>query len=423
MSKEKKLIPELRFPEFSKNGEWEVERLGKNVQEIKDKAGDQKYKLMSITAGEGLVSQLEKFGREIAGNSYSNYLVINKGDFAYNKSSTKIYPEGEIAMLETEKQGAVPNSIFTCFRFNSKPILPEFAKYPFKNNIHGKWLQKFIMVGARAHGALQVRTEDLFSLPFPYPSPEEQQKIASCLSSLEELIEAHTNKLESLKDHKKGLTQNLFPQEGEKVPRYRFSEFENNKDWVIKSIGSIAKVSAGGTPTSTESKYWGGNIPWMNSGELNLKRVHSVVNRITALGLKESSTKKIPPLCVLIGLAGQGKTRGTAAINYIELCTNQSIAAIHPNNKEFESEYLYQLIDSMYDILRSLSKGEGGRGGLNLEIIKSIEICLPSIPEQRKIASCLFAVDELITEQTEKIEQLQRHKKGLMQGLFPKIEN
>ncbi|MBK6731360.1 MAG: restriction endonuclease subunit S [Bacteroidetes bacterium] len=186
-------------------------------------------------------------------------------------------------------------------------------------------------------------------------------------------------------------------------------------------MDKIAKVSAGGTPESTNPEYWNGNIPWMNSGELNNKRIYSVSNYITSKGLKESSTKLIPPKCVLIGLAGQGKTRGTAAINYIELCTNQSIGSIHPNESVFDSEFLYHKIDSMYEKLRYLSAGDGGRGGLNLQIIKEIDLLLPDIKEQQKIASCLSSLDALITAQEEKIEQLKLHKKGLMQGLFPKI--
>ena len=205
----------------------------------------------------------------------------------------------------------------------------------------------------------------------------------------------------------------------ELIPEMRFPEFEKDGEWELKSISSIAKVSAGGTPSSTEPKYWGGNIPWMNSGELNLKRVYSVENYITSLGLKESSTKMIPPLCVLIGLAGQGKTRGTAAINYIELCTNQSIAAIHPNKENFNSEFLYHKIDSMYKALRSLSTGQGGRGGLNLSIIREIEIPFPLIKEQQKIASCLSSLDDLIAAHSDKLETLKDHKKGLMQNLFP----
>jgi type I restriction enzyme, S subunit len=184
----------------------------------------------------------------------------------------------------------------------------------------------------------------------------------------------------------------------------------------------IAQVTTGATPSTSTPEYWGGDVPWMNSGELNLKRVYSVANGVTELGLKESSTKLIPPGCVLIGLAGQGKTRGTAAINYIELCTNQSIASIHPNKNEFISEFLFQTMDSMYSYLRSLSSGEGGRGGLNLEIIKSIEIQLPSFPEQQKIADCLTSIDDIITAQAQKIEALKAHKKGLMQGLFLSLD-
>src|SRR5690554_4438430 len=182
------LIPELRFPEFENEGEWDTSPLGNLSEEIVEKTNGRRYKLMSITSGAGLVSQIEKFGREIAGNSYKNYYVIQKGDFAYNKSSTKLFPEGEIAMFEDEQTGAVPNSIFTCFRFDINIVQPDFAKYPFVNNLHGNWLRKFIAVGARANGALQVNSKDLFAVPFPYPSLREQQKIAACLSSLDELI-------------------------------------------------------------------------------------------------------------------------------------------------------------------------------------------------------------------------------------------
>jgi len=106
----------------------------------------------------------------------------------------------------------------------------------------------------------------------------------------------------------------------------------------------------------------------MNSGELHLKRVLDVEGRITEYGLKNSATKLIPEKCVLIGLAGQGKTRGTVALNMVQLCTNQSIAAIIPC-EEVSSDYLYHNLDMRYKELRSISTGEGGRGGLNLTLI------------------------------------------------------
>ncbi|WP_418603545.1 restriction endonuclease subunit S [Hwangdonia sp.] len=205
------------------------------------------------------------------------------------------------------------------------------------------------------------------------------------------------------------------------VPELRFPEFEKDGEWEGKSIDKLSnKVTAGGTPSTKEDKYWGGNIRWMNSGELNLKVIYEVDGRITKEGLDNSSTKLIPVDCVLIGLAGQGKTRGTVAINKVELCTNQSIASIFPNKKVFDSTFLYHNLDNRYKELRELSTGGEGRGGLNLGIIKEIKVPIPiSLKEQQKIANCLSSLDEVISAETEKLELLQDHKKGLLQQLFP----
>lgn len=188
-------------------------------------------------------------------------------------------------------------------------------------------------------------------------------------------------------------------------------------DWVVKKIGEISKTTAGGTPSTKISDYWGGEIKWMSSGELNLKRIYDVEGRITEIGLKNSSTKIIPAKCILVGLAGQGKTRGTVAMNMIELCTNQSVAAIYPSY-EFNEDYVYYNLDSRYDELRQLSTGDGGRGGLNLNIINSILIPLPSLPEQKAIAQLLTTWDEAITKTQVLITQKELQKKWLMQNLL-----
>ncbi len=210
------------------------------------------------------------------------------------------------------------------------------------------------------------------------------------------------------------------PEDGYRVPKLRFPEFRDAGGWDETTIGNISRdVIAGGTPSTNELKYWNGNIRWMNSGELNNKIVNEVHGRITEFGLKKSSTRQIPKYCILIGLAGQGKTRGTVAINMIELCTNQSIAAIFPNDSLFHSFYLYHDLDNRYEELRSLSAGGEGRGGLNLQIIKALKVYLPNLGEQKKIADCLSTLDELISAQTQKLEALKVHKIGLMQQLFP----
>lgn len=190
------------------------------------------------------------------------------------------------------------------------------------------------------------------------------------------------------------------------------------REWEEVLVGNVAELTAGGTPSTKKSEYWGGDIPWMNSGEINLKQVFSVEGRITELGLQNSSTKQIPKNSVLIALAGQGKTRGTVAINRIELCTNQSIAAIMPNRTQLYPEFLYFNLDNRYQELRSMSTGDGGRGGLNLSILRAIRLQLPSISEQKKIASVLTKADKEIEVLQQQLSDLKQEKKALMQQLL-----
>jgi len=189
------------------------------------------------------------------------------------------------------------------------------------------------------------------------------------------------------------------------------------KGWINPKIGTLTNVISGGTPSTRVSKYWNGNIRWMNSGELNLKKIYEVENRITKDGMENSNTSLIPEKCVLVGLAGQGKTRGTVAMNFVPLCTNQSIAAILPC-EEVTADFLYFSLDSRYNELRALSTGDGGRGGLNLTIIKNLRIWVPSNKrEQTAIATALCDADALISS----LEKLIVKKRDIKQGVMQKL--
>ena len=189
------------------------------------------------------------------------------------------------------------------------------------------------------------------------------------------------------------------------------------EDWEVKEISSFANITSGGTPSTSNNLYWGGTIRWMNSGELNLKLVYEVEGRITEEGLRNSSTKFIPKNCVLIGLAGQGKTRGTAAINLVETCINQSIGAIFPS-EQFDYKYLYYYIDNKYLDLRLLSSGDGGRGGLTKTLLSKYKVALPLLEEQTAIATVLSDTDALIAALDKKIAKKQQIKQGAMQQLL-----
>src|SRR5690554_2084164 len=424
MSNKKKLIPTLRFPEFKEDGEWEEKKLGEVSQPILEKTKGKKYTLMSITSGVGLVTQIEKFGREIAGQSYKNYYVLRRGDFAYNKSSTKLYPEGEIAVLDNIENGAVPNSIFTCFRFQETQVLYKFAKYPFVNNLHGRWLKNYITVGARANGALQVNSKDFFSIPFPFPPLPEQQKIADCLSSLDDLLAAHNEKLELLKGHKKGLLQNLFPQEGETVPKVRFPEFEDDGEWELKPFSKFIKLYRGSSPcpireylTKEET-----GVNWIKIGDTSSITdfvIRSVSEKITPKGAEKSRRVKKGEL-----ILANSMSYGSTYLLEVEGCIYDGWFVLREYEEHFDKQFLLQLLNSEYTQGQYKRFAAGGIvQNISSEIVYSITLSKTSKEEQQKIASCLSAVDELIIAQQEKIDELQQHKKGLMQGLFPKMEN
>ncbi|WP_295093985.1 restriction endonuclease subunit S [Ruminococcus sp.] len=189
--------------------------------------------------------------------------------------------------------------------------------------------------------------------------------------------------------------------------------------WEIKKIQNLCKkIIAGATPSTKIADYWNGNICWMSSGEINKKVICDTDTKITQLGYDSCSTKEIPEKCVLIALAGQGKTRGMVAYNLIPLCTNQSLASLIPNDIFYL--YLYYYLDSQYQNLRSVSSGDGSRGGLNLEIISNYSVIVPPLPEQQKIAEILSTQDKLIELQEKKIEQLKKLKKAYLQKMFPK---
>ena len=261
----------------------------------------------------------------------------------------------------------------------------------------------------------RIGLTDLKNITFHCPPLIEQQKIAKILSTWDKAISTTERLIENSTQQKKALMQQLLTGK-KRLLDDGGKRFEG--EWEEVLLGSCADLTAGGTPSTKKPEYWGGEIPWMNSGEVNLKQVFSVEGRITQAGLDNSSTKIIPVNSILIALAGQGKTRGTVAINRIKLCTNQSIAAIMPHQDILDHDFLYFNLDGRYEELRAMSTGAGGRGGLNLSILKSIALNMPTFKEQQKIAAVLTTADKEIELLEQQLADLQQEKKALMQVLL-----
>ncbi|MBR2218999.1 MAG: restriction endonuclease subunit S [Alistipes sp.] len=417
------VVPTLRFPEFSSRN-WHIKELSKIANLIKERARNGSYTPMSVTSGIGLISQKEKFGRDISGNQYGNYFVIKKGDFAYNKSATNLYPEGYISMLKNLEIAAVPNSIFTCFKVNREEILPEYLNYLFEDNYHGKWLRKFIEVGARAHGSLSIDTKKLFELPIVFPSVIEQQKIADCLSSIDALIKATENKIDELKAHKKGLMQHLFPAEGKTVPEYRFPEFQDAGEWKPYRLNDFGSFFRGLTYSTADISNDNEGIGVLRSTNIQDNRL--ILDRDLVFVNKTcTAEQRLKKGDVVICMSNGSKTLvGKNAefdqdISY-DLTIGAFCSIFRPKN--IFAKYLLQT-DS-YTKFISLAIGGGNINNLkNSDLENFIQFTPVKPKEQQKIADCLSSIDDLIVSQTKRLEALKIHKKGLMQQLFPNIKD
>ena len=251
----------------------------------------------------------------------------------------------------------------------------------------------------------------LYAIETPYAEQiEEQSLIAKHLSSFDTYIDSLTELIEKKRNIRDGALEDLVS------GRTRILKAAAWKEYTVEEITSA--VITGGTPSTSHSEYYGGSIPWLSSTEIHQKYIAHPTTYITEAGLQNSSAKIAPENSVLIALAGQGKTRGTAAYLGKAMALNQSLAALISNDK-CDSKFLFYLMDTMYLRLRELSSGDGGRGGLNKKLIKSVIVNIPvDINEQKAIADALTAMDEEITNLEAERDKMMQIREGAMDDLL-----
>jgi type I restriction enzyme, S subunit len=386
-----KLIPEIRFPEFNK--EWNLEELEQCLDYLQPtpylvESTDYKdeYDTPVLTAGKSFILG---YTNEKEGVFQENLPVIIFDDFS------------------TATQ-------FVDFPFKTKSSAMKILLSKNGNNI--KFVYEAIQMINYEVGVHQRHWISIFSkLKIAKPDPQEQQKIASCLSSLDEVIAAHSQKLDLLKDHKKGLMQNLFPQEGEKVPKYRFKEFEG--DWEKVKLKDVSTYFNGGSYENDVKE----------AGKYELITLKSIDKSGKLVNSKRYIDVEVPTLTkgtliMILSEQAPGLLGMTAIIpTENKYVLNQRIAEIRPNQK-VESFFLSMAINRNQAYFSMQGAGMKVQN-ITKPNVENYEFLIPEIPEQQKIASCLSSLDTLITAQAEKIEQLKLHKKGLSQGLFPKIND
>lgn len=407
--KQHTLLPRLRFPQFRDAPTWKqnpIETLARVTQGGTPDTSNAAYWggpihwLTPAEMSKGDSPYIDWTNRTLTGDGLHNcssellpmhsvivstrapigHLAINTVPMAINQGCRGLVP--------------VDDALFLYYSLlHAKPRLMDFGAGNTFKELSGSALKRFEV---------------------PAPEPAEQQKIADCLGSLDDLIAADGRKLTALRDHKKGLMQQLFPREGETRPRLRLPEFQNAGEWKESTVGSKCQSFSGGTPDTARKDFYGGTIPFIRSAEIGSE---TTTQFLTEEGYEGSATKMVTRGDVLVALYGANS--GDVALARLDGAINQAILCLRP---EGSKAFLYHYLTQRKDWILATYL-QGGQGNLSGEILKSLFLRFPSPEEQETVADCLASLDALISVQAEKLEALRTHKHGLMQQLFPSPED
>ncbi len=391
------LVPKLRFKEFS--GEWVSKKL-KEITEYVDYRGiapiktDDGYFLVTAkNIKKGYIDY--KISKEYVG--LDNYLNVMRkglpeiGDVLFTTEA----PMGNVAQVDNKNIALAQRVI----KFRGNNLLKnDFLKY----YMISSQFQKLLYSHAFGSTVLGIQGKILHNLNLIIPTPKEQQKIANCLSSLDNLIESQNKKVEALKKHKKALMQELFPSDGEKIPKLRFDDFSG--EWEKKAISDLANRYDNLRIPITASNRIEGAIPYYGANG-----IQSYIQGYTHNGE-----------FILVAEDGANDLQ-----NYPVQYVNGKIwvnnhAHVLQGKKEISNNHFLMYALKNIDIEPYLVGG--GRAKLNAHIMMKISFLIPKLKEQQKIANCLSSLDKLIESQNKKIKTLKKHKKGLMQKLFVSSE-
>ena len=348
---------------------------------------------MTIIQGKGTLPR-EQAGRNIHYDdaSLANYKKVEQGDFIIHLRSF----EGGLEMANEDGIVSPAYTILRCKKPHSSLFYEAyFHTDEFINHILSKSVE-----GIR--DGRQISYEAFKWLGLPYCDVSEQEKIAQLFCTLGHRIEKQQQMVDALKKYKRGVMRAIFRDKAMLVSK--------TAKWKSVRLGTECTFFSGGTPKSTDSRYYGGTIPFIRSGEIHGEQTELF---LTSEGLKNSSAKMVSKGDLILAL--YGATSGEVDISRIDGAINQAILCIRP--AEINRIFLkYLLEDSKDDILNTYL--QGGQGNLSAEIIKSLVVDVPDEQSQQGVVDFLSVIDQRISNSRTCIETLMKLRGGLMQQLF-----
>ena len=390
----KTVVPALRFPEFQGMNGWEEKKL----EEIGNFIGGGTPNTAIQEYWDGGIPWYTPTEIKNGDLKSSNRTITEKG---LKNSSAKLLPQGAILITTRATIGDVAISKKEC---TTNQGFQSLVVNDSESNLF--WFYWIIRhkeeLIKRASGSTfkEISKNEIINITSYSPKKQEQQKIADCLSSLDDLIEATAQKVDALKEHKKGLMQRLFPAEGKNVPDLRFPEFQASEKWERKIIQDICNITTGNK--NTQDKKENGIYPFFVRSPK--------VERIDSWSFDGEA----------ILTAGDGVGVGKIFHYYVgKMGVHQRVYLLY--DIQCNSKYLYYFFSEFfYERVKKMS-AKNSVDSVRKDMISDMPLLLPSSQEQQKIADCLSSLDELIEATSQKVEILKEHKKGLMQQLFPKI--
>ncbi len=412
MNNDKKIVPELRFPEFINDGEWQYLNGDELFEPISNRDHNSDLPILAISQEHGAIPrEMIDYTVIASKESINSYKVVGKGDFII---SLRSFQGG----IEYSNYKGICSPAYIILRKKQK-LDDIFFKFYFKTDLYIRQLNKNLE-GIR--DGKMVSYKQFSEILLPYPSINEQKKISSHLTSIEELIGSHKQKLDTLKNHKSGLMQNLFPQKGKTLPNYRFPKFQNTNDWQEINFNKVFKR------VTRKNKENNQNI-------LTISALKGLVNQEEYFNKKIASRDVTNYYLICKGEFAYNKSYSkdypVGAIKKLDKYDFGVVSTLYicfKCQQGYSNDYFEQFFESgVFNEQLDKIAQEGARdhGLLNVSVTDFFDTLIVKVPptkdEEQKITSCLQALNNLINAQEEKISQLELHKKGIIQALFPAL--
>ncbi len=408
--------PKIRFKGFK--DDWEQRKLSEICERITRKNRNNESDLpLTIASQFGLIDQRDFFNKVVAAKDMSNYYLLKKGEFAYNKSYSNGFDYGSIKRLNAYKQGCL-STLYICFGITSDEVESDYLECFFDTL---KWYGDLSMIcaeGARNHGLLNVDTKGFFdevTVDLP-KSLEEQKRISVYMNALNRLITLHQRKCDETKQLKKFMLQKMFPKNGEKNPKIRFEGFTD--DWEQRKFSELVTIERGGSPRPIDrfiTKEENG-LNWIKIGDAPEQGnyITKTEEKIKPEGL--SKTREVHPGDLILS---NSMSFGRPYILAIDGCIHDGWLAIRDTEKRFDLKFLCTLLgtDNMLSQYKAMAAGSTVNN-LNKELVGATTVSYPVMDEQVKLGEFFDGIDHLITLHQRKCEKLKELKKYMLHNMF-----